>query len=281
MENREPENLTGSRESEIFSERAAIVRMQTVTTKVRGIKEMTRRKQGLGLFGLLAVVALGVMVFASSAQALTPKFNKGAGETGEFEVTGTQEGTGTLLVPASNLSLRCPEFEVNEGLVLTGGLIAHAKLLYKNCKAFEHKEPQAELPCHVSDVAGGKPELLHVTASALLLPVEISAGVYAVLAEKITAQINFLSGTGCPLPLKNVVKGEVCLKITSGNDTTEPLVQSNETIQGECPAVPLEGTGEPVKDKLLFGVNPAFIIGSAVLSGKGGAAGKTIGVLLL
>jgi hypothetical protein len=242
---------------------------------------MSYRKRWGGLLGLLVVAVLGVMALAASAQALTPKFNKGAGETGEFEVTGTQEGTGTLLVPASNLSLQCPEFEVNEGIALTGGLIAHFKLLYKNCKPFEHKEPKAELPCHVSDVAGGKPELLHITASFLALPVEISAGVYGILVEKISVQINFLSGTGCPLPLKNTIKGEVCFKITAGNDTTEPLIQSNETIQGECPAVPLEGAGEPVKDKLLFGVNPAFIVSSAVLQGKGAAAGKTIGVLLL
>ena len=70
---------------------------------------MTRRKQGLGLTSLLVVAALGVMAFASSAQAVTPLFNLN-GSTSDFNVTGTQEGTGTLLVPTSNLSLQCTGF---------------------------------------------------------------------------------------------------------------------------------------------------------------------------
>lgn len=239
---------------------------------------MSHGKRGGGLLGLLLVAILGAMGFAGSAEGAT--FNVG-GATSEFEVTGIQEGAATLLVPSSNLSLRCESFfDVFEGLVLTGGTVAHTKLLYRKCAAFEHKSPSAELPCHVSDVAGGKPDALHVTVSALALPVAISFGIYGVLFEKISAQINFLSGTGCPLPLKNVVKGEVCFKITSGNDSLSPLIQSNEAIQKECPEVKLEGEGQFTRDALLFGSNLAFVVGAASLSGKGGVAtGKTIGVL--
>ena len=199
---------------------------------------MTRRKQGLGLTSLLVVAALGVMAFAASAQAVVPKFNVAGSTASAFEVTGIlDEGKPEiLLVPASNLKLSCTEFEVQEGLVAAGGLSATAKLLYKNCKTFEHEIPEAEIStCHVSDVAGSKPELLHVTAKATLLPVEFADGTYGVLAEGIVATVNFLTGTGCPLPLKNVIKGEVCFRITSGNDTEKPLIKSSETIQRECP----------------------------------------------
>ena len=105
-------------------------------------------------------------------------------------------------------------------------------------------------------------------------------------------QVNFLSGTGCPLPLKNVVKGEVCFKITAGNETTAPLIKSDETIQTECPKKFLLESllakedeeiangihkGTPtIEDKLLFGANPAFVDGSATLS----SGTNTIGVLL-
>lgn len=246
---------------------------------------MSYRKRGGGLLGLPVFVMLGAMAFAGSAQGVTPKFNVAGATAGEFEVAGVidEPPVTLLLVPASNLSLRCNEFEVLEGKVLAGGEVAHFKLLFKSCAAFEHKGA-GELPCHVSDVAGGDAFKLHVTTSASLLPVEISAGVYGILIEKIATTINFLSGTGCPLPLKNVVKGEVCFRITSGNDTTSPLIRSSKTIQGECPEVKLEGIpAEPiVKDKLLFGSNETFIEGAAVLAGKGAvAAGKPIGVLLL
>jgi hypothetical protein len=242
---------------------------------------MSYRKHGRGLLGLLVVAVLGVMAFAGSAQGVAPKFNVAGATAGDFEVTGVQEGQNwALLVPNSNLSLTCTEFEVLEGLVLTGGLVAHFKLLHKGCKAVEHKNA-GELPCHVSDVAGGDATKLHVTANFLALPLEFADGKYGILVEKISAQINFLSGTGCPLPLKTVFTGEVCFKITSGNDTASPLIQSNQTIQGECPAVALEGTGSVAKDTLKFGANEAFVVGAAILSGKALAAGKTIGVLLL
>ena len=71
------------------------------------------------------------------------------------------------------------------------------KLLYKKCKTFTISPKLEELPCHVSDVAGGKPELLHITASFLLLPMEFADGSFGVLAENIAATVNFLKETGC------------------------------------------------------------------------------------
>ena len=148
---------------------------------------MTRRKQGLGLFGLLAVAALGVMAFASSAQAVLLGYliNK---KLALHATAGgvSHEGLEVLLVPGSNLEIKCPEFEVLEGLILDSKVahLAHVKLLYKKCVAFSITPKLEELPCHVSDVAGGKPELLHITANALLLPIEFADGTFGVLASE-------------------------------------------------------------------------------------------------
>jgi hypothetical protein len=249
---------------------------------------MTRRKQGLGLLSLLAVVALGAMAFAAGAQAASPGFLVNKSKTAlEASVGGTQEGVGTLLVPSSNLEVNCTGFSVKQGLILT--LVdADATLLYEGCTALEMPAPIGKLEeittCHVSDVAGGDKTKLHVTASALLLPIEFKDGTFGVLAEKIVATINFLPELGCPLPLKNVVTGEVCFKVSAGNDTTEPLIQSSQAIQEACPEIKLELNPEkPVtKDKLLFGAKESFIDGSATLKLSDEAhKGQTLGVSLI
>lgn len=241
---------------------------------------MSYRGNGRGLLGLLVVAVLGVMAFAGSAQALTPQFTINGKSALHAVFTAVQEGTGSILIPNANLEINCPEFEVIEGLILSP-TDADIKLLHKGCRAFSITPLEELKACHLSDVAGGKPELLHITSNSLLLPVEFADGKYGILLEKIVAIVSFLSGLGCPLPLKNVIKGEICLKITSGNDTTEPLIQSNQAIQGECPAIKLEGFGSVAKDKMLFGVNEAFIDRSAVLKLTGEHAGLTLGVLLL
>jgi len=245
---------------------------------------MRKRKQGLSLAGLLVVVALGVMAFASSAQALVPKFFVGgtlAAAGLNAPVEAKQVGRGTLLVPTLNLEINCEKFSVASG-VLTGPTDVEGKLLYEECTALEVTAPLAELPCHVIDE--GK---LHVTAKALLLPAELKGVTEplppAILAEKIEATVKFLSGTGCPLPLESKIKGEVCLKI-EGNHTVKPKIVTNATIQAECKERPTlealtEGAG--VKDKLLYGTQEAFVDGTAeVFLGGAAHVGKTIGVLL-
>jgi len=191
-------------------------------------------------------------------------------------------------VPNSNLTLKCQKFTVQEGLLLKGGQLGHIKLTYEECKTFAHTSPFAELPCHVSDVAAGKPELLNITASAVVLPVEFADKTFGILAEKIITFIGFLKETGCPLPLKNEVRGEACFRIVAGNDTAKPFISTNATIQEECPPrlvleglEPTQHAGATIKDKLLFGINTATITGKAVLFAIGAHEGKTLGVLLL
>lgn len=232
---------------------------------------MSKRKHGLGLLGLLAITALGMMAFASMAQAATPRFLVGGtlAPTGKTTVLGEQEGRGTLSIPGLNTEINCEKAKVLLGVILSS-VDADASILYEECSVLENKSPLAELPCHVSDVHTGNPSVLHITAlNALLLPIEFTDGSFGALVENISVFINFLSGTGCPLPLKTEVKGTVCAKITAAtNNTKAPLAQFSEAIQkaGGC------------ADKLLFGAQESFITGNAKLFLEGEA--KTLGVSL-
>lgn len=248
---------------------------------------MSYRSSARGLLGTVVIAVLGLMALAGSAQAVTPLFNVGKSTALHASFGAVQEEPSTFLVPALNIEIKCPGMELQEGLLLAGGQIAHIRLLYTECKVFEFALPLAEIPaCHVSDVAGGRADLLHITFSALVLPVEFASGDYGMLVEKIAAQINFLPEMGCPLPLKNILKGEICGLIEpEKNDTTKPLVLFSQAIQGTCPEKVLEALGDPVgvkvKDKLLFGVNEAFLDSRLEMFLVGAHAGMTFGVLLL
>jgi len=256
---------------------------------------MSKRKHGLGLLGLLAVTALGMMAFASSALALETQFHinlKAATAALDLTFVGTQEGRGTLEIPGLNTEINCESGELTGGLIATALDAKIAKILFKECTALSISKllviAERELPCHVSDVHAGAPTQLHVTAltNILALPVEISAGPpvqYGVLAENISVFVNFLSGTGCPLPLKTEVKGEVCFLITAAtNDTPNVLIHTDSTIQKSCPEVNLPPNGVK-KDTLLYGAQEAFIKGSGILTltGPAGDENKPWGVLLL
>jgi hypothetical protein len=234
---------------------------------------MSKRKHGLGLLGLLAVTALVVMAFASSAQAATPEFIiSGTLVSAALDptVTGVQEGSGTLLIPALNTEITCTEMLVTGGLIASSTDGKAASFLYKNCKVFHAlvEDPN----CHVSDVHTGNPSVLHVTAlHPLLKPIEFTSGDFGILVSGFEVFINFLSGMGCTLPLKNSVTGSVCGLISAAtNETVVPLVSFSKTIQESA------GCG----DKLLFGAQTAFIDGSAELSLTGHTIGKALGVLL-
>ena len=243
---------------------------------------MSYRRGGLGLFGLLAVVALGVMAFVSSAQALTPGFliAKKAPAAGlKANFNGVQEGIGTLSVPALNTEINCTGFTVQEGVVETES-DAKVKLLYEGCTVLVLSTKEEATGCEVVTADTGSTQK-HITATGLVLPTELTGGAAAILVEKIEATVLTKPTEGCVLPTTTKIKGEVCLKITSGNDTTEPLVQSNATIQGECvERTALEGMtiGKGFKDKLLFGAQEATITGAAKLFLTGAHEKLTLGV---
>ena len=248
---------------------------------------MRYRRHGTRLLGLLAVAGLGAMALASaSAQAVTPGFLIGKAAVGALTATvgAAQEGTSSLLVPGLNFKINCTAFTVDEGAINSNS-DAKAVLLYTGCTTLSISTG-AEIACEVVEP---------VRAESLLLPTEmLKDGAeelpFAILAEKIKALINLtkvgnLAGE-CILPFDNVVKGDLCLKIKVGtNDTTEPLVLANDTIQTECkPRETLEGkeilSGTKFKDELLYGAQKVTVDGAATLKLLGAHLGKTLGVSL-
>ena len=259
---------------------------------------MNYRKNGLRLLGLLAVAALSVMALAAaSAQAVTPGFLIGKAAVGALTATvgATQEGTSSLLVPGLNFKVTCTAFTVDEG-VINSNTDAKGILLYTGCTTLSISTG-AEIACEVVEP---------IKAEALILPAELTNGEPAILAEKIKALINLTKkdelNKECILPFDNVVKGELCLKIRTindpadpageggakleTNDTTEPLVLTNETIQTQCKErKALEALGEEVasggfKDKLLYGAQEVTVDGAAKLKLLTPHLGKTLGVSL-
>lgn len=236
---------------------------------------MSNRKYGSGL---LAVAALSLMGAAATAQA-GPQFLIGGAPiwalTATFGVK--QLGTGTLLVPGYKFELKCSNVAVSVGLI-NSGTDATGQFLFEGCSV-------NVAPCQViASAADLKP---HVTATALLLPAELANGNYAILAENIYALILFASQMGCPLPLDQVVKGELCLSLDN-NGTVEPSVLASKTIQGECrerPSLGSSAEGNGVKDKLLYSIGEGFIDGTANIFLSGffpplGHRGLTLGVSL-
>lgn len=236
---------------------------------------MSKRKQGLGLFGLLAVTAMGMMAFASMAQAATPRFFVGGAlATAGTVIEGKQESRGTLLVGGLNIEINCEKGTVKEGLIASS-VLAEAAVLFEECTVLSISKLPEELPCHVSDVHTGNTALLHVTVlKKSVKPIEFHPlgesknQDFGLLFEGISVFVNFLSGTGCPLPLKTEVKGAVCALIDNNHTSVEPTLLFSQGVQE------LEGC----KDKLLYGVNEAFIDGSAKVWVKG--KGSNLGVLL-
>jgi len=239
---------------------------------------MTYRKHGLGL---VVVAALAVMAFASTAQALTPLFYKNGSPVAALQtLEGVIENSpSTLLVKALNFKLNCTGFTVSGGEVETN-LKGKATLLYEGCTALNFTTGEELAACHVS-FSAVLPNVLHVQATAVLLPAELLNGNPAILAEDISALIRFLSGVGCALPLDSTVTGDLCLAVTE-NHTKEVLVASDTTIQTECrPRETLKGpelASGGLKDKLLYGAQESFVDGKAFIFDP--AKANTYGVLL-
>jgi hypothetical protein len=251
---------------------------------------MQYRRCGARLLGLLTAAALSVMALAATAQAVTPGFliNKLPVGTLTATVGAAQEGVGTLLVPGLNFKYNCNSFTVDEGVINTN-TDAKLTMLYTGCTTLSITKSPEEIACEVVEPI--KAEFLALPAEMIEDKVIKEVLPVAILLEKIKALIN-LTKVGdltkeCILPFDNIVKGELCLKIKVGtNDTAEPLVLSNDTIQTECKErKTLEALGEEVasggfKDKLVYGAQEVIVDGAATLKLLSPHNGKTLGVSL-
>jgi hypothetical protein len=230
------------------------------------------RALGLSILGVLSMMAM----FAVSAQAAEFQFEKFIEVTKKFEkvavllatATGSQEGSGSLLVPGRNLKLTCTSGDVETGSEIINSKEGLAKITFLGCTALDLKTG-TELPCTVDN-----PKAL-----AKLLPVihafkekvnevEIELKLPFVLAEPDGGTIFttvLLLGEACPLPEENPVTGSVSAQATTNNSVIDLAVFS-EAIQ------------KLIGDKLLFGGFESFINASATLELTGVHAGFDWGV---
>jgi hypothetical protein len=259
--------------------------------------KMKHKKHGLS-FGLLAVVVFGTMAFASSAQAipLQSGFFIGGAQVGALLATlgGKQvSAVATLLVSALKVEINCTKFSVVKG-ALESVTLAEGELLFEGCTILiNEKNAKGET---VSLIEAPGCEIVtnhllgeqkhHITATGKVLPAELADGTPAVLVEG-TASVLTHENLGCILPKTTPIKGELCLKVLK-NHTVAPEVESSQAIQESCrPRSELESTVEKtvveggVKDKLLFGINEAFVDGTASIFATGLHEGTTLGVLLI
>jgi len=229
---------------------------------------------------------LGVLAFATSAQALIPQFVYKNTSGIEVQVllatiSAKQLGRGTVSIPGLSLEINCEKFSITSGEINTA-TDAAVQLLYEECTALEESAPLGELTgCEivVNHTGDKRP---HITANALILPAELTDGSYAVLAEKIEATVLTEPEKGCILPVTTKFKGELCLKIDN-NESVEPELLASPEIQGLCkerPTLEALSEGAGVKDKLLFGAHEAFVTGKADVHLTGAHNGYSLGVLL-
>ena len=255
-----------------------------------------RSKHVLRTLGVSLLAALGLMAFAvASVQAANLKPSEHVhgeililGKKLQATATGAGEGEGRLLVASLGIEITCPDFEVIEGLVNQTAAKGHgtADVLFLGCQVYAIEKtapfnltsktvPPETLPCLPLDSVTAKDG--HIRAKALLLVVLHENKDY-LIAEAVNltgplAKIVFSPGTGCPIPLKPEVSGEVAFEINTGDKHTglevvEPLITGgSKTVQ------------ELLGVKLLYGVNESFIDGSAKLKLTGAHLGCIWGVL--
>ena len=241
---------------------------------------MSYAKQAARLLGLMAVAALAVMAFASIGQA--HKFVVGTGAFLLATAGGTQTGTSTVLILGLSAQISCTTGSVSKGHIAEATK-ATVEIAFTGCTTLAIKS-STEIECHVKEP---------VVASATLLPTLLNdvAHTPAILVEGIKALIELtekiaagkpLTKNPCILPQDNVFSGELCLKITAGNETKTVSVQANEAIQKECDERPTlealtEGAG--FKDKMKYGTQEVFLDASASLFLTGAHNGVVLGVL--
>jgi hypothetical protein len=237
-----------------------------------------------------------MMAFASSAQAipLQSGFFIGGAQAGALLATlgGEQvSAVATLLVSALKIEINCTKFSVANGAIESTTL-AEGKLLFEECTVLiNQKNEKGEtileeaFGCEIITNHTGDNKH-HITAAGKVLPAELTDGTPAVLVEG-TANVLTHEALGCILPKTTVIKGELCLKVDN-NHAVKPQVLGSEAIQKSCrPRSALESTEEKtvaeggVADKLLFGINESFVVGTAAVFATGPHLGKTLGVLLI
>jgi hypothetical protein len=215
-------------------------------------------KQAARTLSVLLLATLGLTAFVTtSAQAGEVKVLGSASLATGIKFQGSYEGVRNILIPSLGIEVPCSkgliEGEVNSG---PAGKVS-LKATLTECSVFGLSEGKLgeKLPC---SVVGGSIILaevgevvLHAGDAYLITTGQGEGGVFALVA--------FKSGEGCPLTLKNVMKGSHVFKFTTGDlnlgpEVTEPLLEASDTIQ------------KLLGGKLFFGNQEYFLMGSSKLT---------------
>jgi len=244
---------------------------------------MRTSKFGLRALGLAIVAALGLMAFSAvGAQAAEFKIlASGAlvsneGVTGRL-VTGT---VSTLLVPGRSLTIRCSGLKVLSGTLISSkeGLGA---LEYTGCAAFNSasKEEKEELPCEIipGKTITAKAKLLPHAANQVLAEPDLSVEEEKAKTTLPFTTVEFKSGTGCALPLKNEVKGSIVGEVSPAGESVKPKLLLTKALQEATGSEPEKGVFKG--DVLLFGTFRSFIDGEGEVELTGAHIGCKFGVL--
>jgi hypothetical protein len=131
-------------------------------------------------------------------------------------ITGAQVGTGLLLIPGRNLTIKCEAAQIEAESEIINGNEALARVEFSKCLAFQHKSPFSHINCTIDN-------FLAITRA---LPI-LHGGERYVLFEpdppSTLLTIMFFLGTPCPLPEENPVHGSL-LALVDGNNTVQPLL---------------------------------------------------------
>jgi hypothetical protein len=195
----------------------------------------------VSVFGALSLAA----ILATSAQAA--EFQIQGKPALLATLTGSQEGTGSLLIPGRNLTINCQSTAVNVGSEIVSPSKALVKLTFSMCSALNHAKG-TELPCTIDNP----------TVTALFLPL---AG-NTLLKEPDSSETFttvLLLGEICPLPEENPVQGTLTAEVKTNNSVVD-LITFNKS------------------SGINFGGFPSTFTGSATLELTGAHKGLKFGV---
>ncbi len=250
-------------------------------------------KHALRSLALWFMAVVGLMAFtAAGAQAanLSPPFTHGKTfvlgvNTGLTSITGAAVGSWSILVPAMSFESTCTDFEVLNGTMSAEGH-GTIEILFLGCQIFAinakgeltSKEP---LPCQLLDATSGK--VGHLTVKGLTLIVLHENKDYLILEQlnleetQALGILKYTSGTGCPLQLKQEMKGRIVFEIITGD-------KHNGGVEVENSAGLLIKAGNTAVQELFtsglkFGINSSSIDGHATLKLAGAQINCKWGVL--
>jgi hypothetical protein len=283
LENIEPKNLTEGQGREILAHARANGLALTVTT----LRGNTMHKHMLRTLGLSLIAALGLVAFSAANALAAPEPGQVLVEgsttlANERTVGAKQEGEGTLLVPGLNIEIVCQKLAAGTNTKVISGSAgtALAEILYQECVVWSTEGSPQKLieilkSCQIlaSGVTKTVGDITATGVGKVLLKEKGSTETY-LLAEGETvggvvqpfATVEFTKGIGCPLATPVKITGTAAFKVGAGNlntspEVVEPLVESSGAIQKALGGV------------LKYGINEAFIDGSALLKLTGSHEG--------